>query len=105
MLIFIEIKINALSSEVVMMLMEKLDRKRPGQDWRDVGRKLGIRASDLYSVEQEERRGESPTRCIFGILSSSKKVVSLRTFIVAIHKLGRHDICNATYEAFSEFIT
>lgn len=97
-LLFIEIKINALPFKVEMMLMEKLDPKRPGQDWLDLGVKFGICVSGLGIVTLEEKRGRSPTRCLFQILSSLENDVSLRTVVAATHMLGRHDICNATYE-------
>ena len=96
MLLFVEIKIDAMPIRVERMLMLKLDTKRPGQDWRDVALKLGICVSELAIVRQQE----SPTSCIFQILSSRRKVVLLRTFVAATHMLGRHDICDAIYEFF-----
>ena len=46
------------------------------------------------------KQQESPTSCIFQILSSGKKVVLLRTFVAATHILGRHDISDAIYKFF-----
>ena len=97
MLLFTETKVNALLLKVETMLTEKFDE---GQGWLDLGVALRIPVSELEIVALEERRGRSPTRCLFQILSSLENVVSLRTVVEAAHMFGRHDICNATYELY-----
>ena len=99
---FSGVKIDNFPYDVEDKLAKKLDAKRPGtKNWWDVGRKIGMTDSDLESAKREyDREGGSPTRCLIGIISTWHNVLSLRKFVETIHKLERHDICNAICEFY-----
>lgn len=103
MFLFLGMKIDNIEPyQVEVILTDNLDiNQRCVRNWWDVGRTLGIPVSELRIVKQEySREGGSPTKCLLGILSTSGKVVSLRTFVETTHKLNRHDICKAIYEVY-----
>ena len=85
---------NTLPYDVEEILIQKLDvNRRCVKNWWDIGRKLEISDSELRNVKQEENReGESPTRCLLVILSTKENIISLRKFIEITHELKWHDI-------------
>lgn len=92
-----EVRIDEIPYDVEEILTEKLDANKPkAKNWWAVGRKIGILRSKLENVE----RGGYPTKTIIDILSTWSDVPSIRQFVETVHKLGRHDICNAVVEFY-----
>ncbi|PFX23459.1 uncharacterized protein LOC111332925 isoform X1 [Stylophora pistillata] len=92
-----EVRIDEIPYDVEEILTEKLDANKPkAKNWWAVGRKIGILRSKLENVEQ----GGYPTKTIIDILSTWSDVPSIRQFVEIVHKLGRHDICNAVVEFY-----
>ena len=78
----------------VNKLIKKLDHTPRGlNNWRDVGRKFGLRDGDLDDLELEYKSGGSPVKVLTNLLYA-RYCTTLRTFVKVLQELGRKDIAD-----------